>query len=573
MLSKLWAIIVLIFIAGQVESQDDIDIKLSSTYAIQNAHITQSPGKTIDKGTVVIKDGVIISVGTNVAIPPEAIIVDADSLYIYPGFIDAYNNTGEKKAEEKKNEERVKNPGNPPNDRAGITPDRSLSDVYDSGAKSISDWRAEGFTASFSAPAEGMLPGKASLILLSGKDASQSTVVKDKVLVGTFQSASRMYPATIIGVMAKYRDLFRQTSYAMKHQSAYDSNPVGMSRPAYDKSLGALMPAADKKQLVFMEAEKYKDVSRALTLQADLDFNMALVNVKQGTSFIDVIKQKSIPVVLSMEVPESEDKKDKKKVDAEKEDSAKDDEAKSEEDEVVKEEIDPEMEALKARRDEAIKDYQEQAAMFAKSGVKFGLSGKDIKAKDLKKNAKLMMEQGITEDQLLAALTVNPAEMLGVSNILGTVEKGKMANLVISTAPYFEEDAKVKYVFVEGEQFEYDVEKKKAKVAGKEGDITGLYDCVLEVPGDERDMKINIKKDGDEYVVSVENDGESEEVESVKVNGNSVSFPLSVQEDGQSLNLTFSLTVEDGEISGTVDTGVFGAFPIKGDRIGDPKSN
>lgn len=573
MRSKLWALAALIFSVVALYGQE-IDIKLSSTYAIQDAKIVQKPGQTIEKGTIVIKDGIITAVGQSVAIPPEAILIDADSMYIYPGFIDAYNNTGVKKAEEDRDQERVKDPGNPPNDRAGIMPDRNLADVFAGDDQSVSSWREAGFTASMSAPSGGMLPGKTSIILHSGKDASQSILLENNGILGTFESARRMYPGTIIGVMAKYRDLFRQTSFAMKHLEEFEAAPVGMVRPSYDKSIKALMPVADKSQMLYMEAEKMKDISRAMTLQEDLGFNMALINVKQGGYYLEEIKKKKIPVVLSMEVPESDDKKKEKEKKKDEEGSEEGDEEEKDEDseeEEVETEKDPEMEALKARRNEAISEYQSQAALFAENGIAFGLSGKDIKGKDVKKSAEVMLEKGLTEDQLLAALTTTPAEMYGVSNIMGTLEIGKMGNLIVTNAPYFEKDAKIKYVFVEGEQFEYEIKKKKAKAGSKKGDVSGIYDCVLEVPGDARNMTITIKPSGDSYEVAVKTSEGSTDAENVKIDGSRVSFPLEVDYEGYQLKLTYNLTVEDGEVSGSVVAGNFGSFPIKGEKVGDPK--
>ncbi|GLR17105.1 amidohydrolase family protein [Portibacter lacus] len=565
---KFWVFIALMFSTFSIGAQD-VDIKLSSTYAIQNAHIIQKPGKSIEKGTLIIKDGVIIDVGTNVSIPADAILVKGDSMYVYPGFIDAYNNIGEKKKEEKKNEEKIENPGNPPNDRAGITPERSLSEVFDGGDKSIAEWREAGFTASLSAPSDGMLPGKASIIIHSGHDASSSILKENMGTIGTFQSANRIYPATIIGVMAKYRDLFRQTSYAMKHESAYKANPIGMARPAYNKSLMALIPVVDKSQYLYMEAEKLKDISHALTLQKDLGFNIALVNVKQGGQYIDVIKSQKMPLVLSLDIPESKDKKDKEKDGDKKEKGEKEKDKKDEDKE--KKELDPEVEAMKVRRDKAIMEYQSQAALFAKNGIEFGFSGKDIKGKDVKKNVKIMMEQGITEDQILTSLTLTPAKMLGVSNVLGSLEKGKIANLFIATAPYFDEDSKIKYVFVEGEQFEYEVKKKKAKQEGKEGTITGLYACTIDVPGDQRNITISIAKSDDSYTLIIENEGDEKEIDDFTIDGNRVSFPMEINEDGFTMKLKYDFTIDAGEIDGSVIAGEFGSFPLKGERTGDPK--
>ncbi len=587
----------ILIVASLAANAQEFEVQLSNTYYIENVNIVQKPGQMMEMGSIIIKDGIIQDVGKNLTAPADAQLIKADSMYVYPGFIDAYNNIGVKKSEEEESSNGqgrrgnrgsssgVPNPGNPPNDKAGILPDRRLADVFDPKAKSTSSWREAGFTASMSSPKGGMLPGQANIILHSSKDASTSILKEGIGVVGTFENASRMYPATIIGVMAKYRDLYRKASYALSHENAYKANPVGMTRPAYDKSLRALYPVTTNDTPLYFEAEKLKDISRVFALQKDLGFTPVLMNVKQGGLHADQIIKQRIPLILSLDVPHSEEKKKESKAEKgeKKEDkvvdaSEGDGEEKMEEEKEVKEEEpkDPEMEALKARKEKAIVDYQSQAAMFVKKGVNFAFSGKDIKVKDLKKNLKAMMEHGISEDQILAALTTTPAQMYGVSNVMGTVEKGKLANIFVSTAPYFEDDAKIKYVFVEGKQFEYEIkEKKKKSSSGETADISGLYEYTVEIPGDTQRGTISLKKDGDSYSIIFKNDGDDDvdniDASDVETDGNSISFPLEVDNDGFMLKLTFDLSVDGDDMEGSVTAGQFGTFPMTGEKIGDPE--
>lgn len=559
----------LFFAAGLLNGQE-VNIQLSNTYFIENATIIQKPGQIIENGSIIIKDGIIQDIGKGLKPPQDANIIKADSMYVYAGFIDSYNHIGLKKTEEKERE-RVDNPGNPPNDKAGIMPQRSLATVYDPSSKTIESWREAGFTASMSAPKGGMLPGQTAIILHSGKEASPAMVKEGLGILGTYQTARGMYPATIIGVMAKYRDLFRKAKFAQKHEQSYRSNPVGMARPAYDVSIKSLYPILDGNEKIYLEAHKIKDISRALTLQKELGLNLALINIKQGTMYADKLRSMNIPVVLSLDVPHSEekkeDKKDKKEDDDKKEDKKKEDK-------------DPETEALKAKKEAAIKAYQMQAADFAKKGIKFSFSGADIKPKDLKKNLKAIIDQGLSQDQALAALTTIPAEMYGVSNVMGSVEKGKLANLFVTNKPYFEEKSQIKYVFVEGDKHEYEVKSKKAKKGDGEakGDYSGMYSFQIEIPGETQRGRMNIVKSGSGYDITIytpgNNGGEdTDEVDSSKidVDGNTFSFPLVVNDGGTDLNIKFSFDIAEGEMDGSINVAGMGAFPLSGERTGDPE--
>src|SRR6186713_2759099 len=94
---------------------------VSRVYAITNVTVVQGPGRKIDGGTIVVRNGLIQSVGKGIAVPADAVVLRGDSLYVYAGFIDGLSRIGVDKPKDE-NRDRPKDPGNPPPDRAGITP-------------------------------------------------------------------------------------------------------------------------------------------------------------------------------------------------------------------------------------------------------------------------------------------------------------------------------------------------------------------------------------------------------------------------------------------------------------------
>src|SRR5258708_6424942 len=136
---------VLLLPAG-LYGQDDKELApVTRTYAITNVNIIQGPGRKIDMGMVVIKNGLITAVGKGLAIPPEAIVVKADSMYVYAGFIDGLTRAGVSKPKEEA-KDKIKDPGNPPPDRAGITPQVDVRSSLNPSDKALEELRGLGFT-------------------------------------------------------------------------------------------------------------------------------------------------------------------------------------------------------------------------------------------------------------------------------------------------------------------------------------------------------------------------------------------------------------------------------------------
>lgn len=543
-----------------VFAQDDQPLApVSRTYAITNVNIIQAPGRKIDMGTILVKDGIIKAVGKTVSIPPEAIVIKADSMYVYAGFIDGLSRVGVIKPKEETNRERPKDPGNPTNERAGITPQNDVRNELNPADKSLEELRSVGFTTAHVVPYGGMLPGNGSIILLGGSSADNMVLASKTAFYSELTSAQRVYPSTIIGVMAKWRELYRQASLSKNYETLYASNRAGLERPTTDRVLEAFYPVIDKRQPVLFKSEKILDIQRVLTLQGDFGFSLMLADVKEGWDVTNKIKAANAKTFLSLDLPEA--KKEVKEGDKKEGDKKDDKKAKSA--------VELEKEALEKRKEEFTAKYTAQPAVFQKAGIAFGFSSLSAKPKDIPANLRRMIAAGLTEDQALAALTTTPAQLLGLSDRMGSIDNGKMANLVISDKSYFNEKAKVRYVFVDGQLYTLDVkEEKKGDKNGAKASVQGNWSYSTETPQGTNTGKIKLKNADGTYsgtITSNMSDKETE-IKNVTVDGNKLSFTFDFQMGSNTMAIEVNLTIDGTSFDGSMNVGSYGSFPMKGSK-------
>ncbi|GAB5554902.1 MAG: amidohydrolase family protein [Saprospiraceae bacterium] len=545
-------LIALLMLVVSVDAQtvEELLKPVTGTYAIKDVTIIQKPGQQIEKGTIVIKDGIIHAVGANVKVPADAEVLEADGMYVYAGFIDGLSNVGVPAPKQSGNNNRASRPsgavrGNPPNSLAGITPEISASDKISMTDGEIKALRKLGFTTVHVAPRGGMLPGKSAVIVLAGDKATDMIIKEDVALVATFQGGPRVFPSTIMAVMTKYRELFGQARQLLAHQKAYAANPA-MVRPESNETLEALIPAIEGKQPVFMVAPGVKDLYRALTLEKDLDVNMTMAGVQQGWYVADQLKASKKPILVSMDLPK--EIKEKKASDKKK---------------------DPEYEALEARKMKAYNEHLGQAATMSKAAIPFAFASMGTKSSDISGNLKRMIKAGLSADQALTALTTAPAEMLGLSKVLGTVEKGKIANLVISDQPYFGEKSNVRFVVADGTVFPYAAPKKRAagEKGAKKAAVGGAWSYTIDIPGQTTDGTLTLEDSNGEITGKAKTTQTPEAtINDAELEGNVLTFSLPVDVQGQSLTLEFELTFDGDKFDGTVVVGAFGTFDIEGSK-------
>ncbi|MUP46903.1 amidohydrolase [Gramella sp. BOM4] len=545
-----WAFLLLFFINFSGMAQDKELAPVTGTVAITNVTIVPKPGERIAKGTVLVRDGLIEAVGTNVKVPPGARIVKADSMHLYPGFILGLSHAGIKMPENKEAQNaKVEDPGNPPNELAGITPERKVYQYLSMGEKSVADWREAGFTVAQIAPSGGMLPGSTSIILLGGN--MDNPIIKAETgLYSTFDGARRMYPATVLGVMAHYRQLYRQADQAMNYSNAFDEDPSGRKRPAKNRTLEAFYPVIKNQVPVYFKTEEVLEAQRAMLLKKDLGFDLVLTELKEGWDLVEDVKSTNSKVQFSLDLPKwDEKKKDSSKTENNSEEKTQ----------------------LEKRKQEFLKKYYSQMADYAAAGIPFSFSGVDVKPQDVQNKLQKIVENGLSSDAALAALTTTPANQAGLGKSIGSVEKGKLANLLISNKPYFEKDAKIKYVMIEGKLYEYDLKESKKPDAEVMDIVSGEWTYEAETPAGTMTGTISILKDeGGDFSGTIYNSvtGEEQTLRSIQISGDVLSFAFSVTYQSQNLDIETSLTISGESFEGFMEIAGSGeSFPVEGSKV------
>ena len=516
-----------IALSSRAQSDPTGESAVTRTYALTNATVITKPGTELKETTVVIKDGLIVRVGKNVPIPAEAQVIDASKLYVYAAFIDGMSNTGAKRPENPERPQNLFTP-DPPNEYAGITPENSVIAQLDVTNSSIGSLREAGFAISHAVPYGRVLPGSTALILLNDAEHPDEIILKkDVALFAQWIGAPGAYPGNILGMMAKWRNLYRNAEQDKKHFELYAENPAGLPRPENDRVSQAFFPVIAKQKPVMFNVDGVLDARRAMRLQKDLGFPLMVAGVEQAWELTNEIKSSNTPLFLSLDVPD------------EPKDAKEDDKS-------------AEMKALEARRMEFYKIHVSQAAKLSEAGIPFGFSVGNVRANAVLKNVRTYIENGLSEDAALAALTTNPASIFGISNIAGTVEQGKLANLLVSTAPIFSKDAQVKLMFVDGDKFEYETKESKGNgrntnnnAATSNDPLAGSWSYTLETPQGDQGGKMVISRENGAYSGYLTSDDGSPDntMNNISYRNNELAFDFTIDAGGQSVEIVVVGTI------------------------------
>jgi hypothetical protein len=359
-----------------------------------------------------------------------------------------------------------------------------------------------------------------------------------------------MYPATLAGVMAKFRDVYQNTTLALEHEKMYAST-AGVKRPQTTPTQAAMAAAVQKQIPVLFTASSDLEIRRALALQKELGFKLVLTGLENYETVIDQIKASGTPVLIKLQVP------DEKAI-------------KSQKAEGVTDATKAQYQRVKESYEKALK----QASLLEKAGIPFAFTTADAKPGDAMKAIMAMIKNGLSEKAAFAALTTNPASILGVSRVAGSIEKGKMANLIVSTDAIFSEDAQIKHVIVDGNIFTYEVKKKATKEEQKGSGATGtsvegVWEYTSETPAGSSGGEIVLKRENGVLggTISYDDPAGSGKVTSpiknATVNGKTLSFDFAVAAGGMSLNVTVTGEINGNTMEGSLSVPQMGSFPVK----------
>src|ERR1035437_5887530 len=305
---------------------------IPQTYAITNARIVPVSSPAIEKGTIVIRDGIITAVGATVTAPGDARIVDGSGLTVYPGLIDSYTALGLGDAgaagggrggggggRPRGGGSRPPGGGGGPpalgataapraavmsNNPLGLQPENSAVEFLMVDPEAFSGPQSVGITAALTAPPTGIYMGQSALINLGGSEAS-SLVVKSPVSlnIGFTPSRGGGYPNSLMGVFAALRQSLLDAQHYRDVAAAYAKNPRGMKRLEFDPSLDPLQPGINTQTTVVMRADSKREIERALDLAKEFNLKVVIAGGAEAYTLTDRLKAENVPVLLSVDYP------------------------------------------------------------------------------------------------------------------------------------------------------------------------------------------------------------------------------------------------------------------------------
>ena len=553
-----------------VASAQDYEVPpVTDTYALENARVVQAPGQVLESATVVVRDGLIDAVGRDVEVPYDARRIEADSLVVYAGFIDGLSHAGVEMPEGEGDNGDDVDPGDPPFDEAGIQPDRSVRPFLSPEDSDLESLRKAGFTAGHVVPEGQMLPGSSAHILYGGETANDMMLDAAPTLFAQIKTASGyVYPATDMAVIAKFRQLFREADRRQTLAAQYEQDPTGTKRPPQDPVHSSLFPVLDGETPLAFYADGALPLHRVLTLKQELDFPLVLAGLAEGHATVNALQQVDAPLFLTLDLPEAPERSaDQDTTVADTTDAPSryydPDLRTPSSDAVAEEEANLELRHAMERQ-----KYLATAATLHDAGLQFGFTTREATPGDIRDHLRTMIDQGLPEQTALAALTTRPASLLGLDTRLGTVQEGKIANLVVTDGSYFSEDTKVQHVFVDGQLYDYSTDaSEEGDVSGDVSKVTGTWEYTLETPRGERSGTLALEGDPSGLEGTLTNSqGTESELQSVSFDGTTLSFTIQ-PERGPSLSV--SVKVDGDTFEGTVST-PGPSLTITGERTSGP---
>jgi imidazolonepropionase-like amidohydrolase len=400
-------------------------VEATGPIAIRGGKLLTITHGVIENGVVVMENGKITAVGpSGTAIPRGATVVDATGMTVYPGLIDSETNLGlvEVEADQRSND-LVE-----PSDE--IMPHMHVADAFHSETERIPVVRVNGITNAIVAPGtEDSLPGQDILIQLDGKDRDQMVLVRDIAMPINFSDEQRRrggrgegggagagrFPSTRMGLATQLRQAFMDAQdYESKQQNPPKKGDTGASKgnPAdhqkRDLKLEALLPYLHGQRPVVIGAKDGYDLENAMRLAREFNLKVVLNHVTHSQQILDEIASWKVPVIVGpiYDFP---------------------------------------------RTDERYDSVYSLPAELYKRGVKIAFASYHVEHnRNLPYAAGYAVAFGLPYEEALKAVTINPAEIWGVADKLGSLDVGKTANVAIANGDPLDVKTDVKQVFIEG---------------------------------------------------------------------------------------------------------------------------
>ena len=409
-------------VLGQQTAIQDGVLPPRGTYIIRNARIVTVSGADVENGSIVIRDGKIEAVGANLSAPSGAQSIDGRGLSVFPGMIDAGTNMGLVEVPQGAN-------GTVDTAEVGeFNPNARAIIAINPHSAHIAVTRVEGITNTLSSPAGGLISGQSALINLLGTTPKEMAVVSTSTLVinypriaggggggfGGFQQQPQNLSETLAAnekQLDQIRKVLRDAESYGRSQDAF-AKDLSLPRPDRNVVLESLVPYVRGERPVIFRADREAEIRGAIRFADEMKLKPIILGGNDAWKVATLLKEKNVPVILTgvLELP--------------------------------------------SREDDPYDTLYENPAKLQQAGVRFCISTGDAGAevRNLPYNAGMAAAYGLPKADALKAVTLYPAQILNVADKLGSIEPGKMANIVIADGDLLEPRTHVRYLFIDGRQ-------------------------------------------------------------------------------------------------------------------------
>lgn len=525
----------------------------STTFAIVKARLVLSPEQELDQGTLVIRDGLIAAAGKDVAVPPDAEIIDGSGLIVYPGFIDAAtsslldpNRGAVPSAGRPVDFSRFALAATPPDNRKSLTPEFEAPQGLKTDLAGIEARRKIGFTSIHLVPAGRIAGGSGALLATSGlplREALVSSVTYPQFQL--FSPPGPGYPATLMGATAHLRQAFLDARRQVQHRRLYAVQAPGIARPPEDPVLEALGDVADKRQTSLFIAQADDDIHRALDFAEEQQLPVIIWGAREADRCIERLKSSARGAILQVNwgnEPAVEPNKPSETLVAQPKDPLR----------------------LQHDRLNAWKQAVATPQLLAREKVPFALSTEGLGDPiELFKGMRQAIAAGLSRQAALAALTRDAAALLGLDKRLGTLSPGKLAHVTVLNGPFDDERSKVRFVFVDGLRFEYNQGAEPVPAgapASPTASLSGAWQVEIESADGKVAATFDLTQTGNNLTgIFRSPQGEGKAVG--KTDAGKFEFVVAIGVGAQTIDLKFagsSEKVAEGKLEGTLKS-AFGA--------------
>jgi imidazolonepropionase-like amidohydrolase len=417
-----------------------------SLHVFTNGLIVPAPGKEIEQGTLIIREGIILSIGKGIKVPKDAQVWDLKGMRVYPGFIESYSGIGMPK-DSKPNEVKDSSLHTPHSElqirgslhwNPAVQSHVKGSELFTPDTIQSKKLRAMGFTSALAVPTKGIFKGTSALVSLGDGNANELILIPEVAHHIAPIPIREKYPNSLMGVIALIRQTFYDAEWYSKAQRAYLKN-YKLPRPETNDALASISDAIKGNIPFIMEASDELDLLRAEEIARE--FSLPMIILGSGTEYrrLNAIQKTRRSIILPLNFPES-----------------------------------PAVNLPEEAYQVSLRELRhwdaapENPGRLAKAGLFFALTS-HVKDDALRSNTeehkkkgsfldqiRQAVDRGLPKEVALRALTTNPAALIGVDKRLGTLESGKMANFVITDGDLFEDESKIREVWIDGKRYVVD---------------------------------------------------------------------------------------------------------------------